>query len=64
MHELRNKNRKWKYLDYLINLHLYFSSLVPRVKSTKPQTRSLKVMPFDVPPQAEYIYYKILPVIL
>jgi len=44
-------------VDYL---HLYFSSLVPRVKSTNPQTRSLKIMPFKLPPQAKYMYCKIL----
>lgn len=46
-------------ISYINYLHLYFSSLVPRVKSTNPQTRSLKTIPFIVPPQAEYIYYKI-----
>lgn len=45
-------------------LHLYFSSLVPNVKSTNPQTRSLKRIPFVVPPQAEYIYYKISLIII
>lgn len=49
---------------FFMNLHLYFSSLEPKVKSTKPQTRSLKVMPFNVPPQAEYIYYKTLTIII
>ena len=58
VHQVSPKQYRDEYFRtalFVVNLHLIFSSLFPRVRRTKLHSKSLNAMPLAVPPQATNI---------